>query len=368
VAFDVVSPSITLALTHTVGHVVVGDTVYMTGTAATDGTALSYTWDWGDGPVGGGLTAAHAYAWDDTYTVVLTATDACGYSDAVSATIDVAAPGLVPSFDQSATAIVVGSTVYFTDTTTTDGPEIVAWHWDLSDGGTGTSAGISHAYLETGTFAVTLTVTDALGYNGSAEGLVTVSAPDIVAGFDYSPVPAHIMIDGSIVFTDTTTTDGPQIVAWHWDFGDSEAGTGSQVSHAYLEPGTFTVTLTVTDALGYTAQHTAPGLVTVSDCVPLSSVSLAYAPLAPLVNVPVALTATVAPLDATGPITYEWDFGDGNTETTTAPSVVHAYTASGAVQATVTALNRCTPTGVSDQESIIIDPRRIYLPIVLRNH
>ncbi|MFN2131177.1 MAG: PKD domain-containing protein, partial [Anaerolineae bacterium] len=282
VGFEVVAPNIELALPSPTGHIVAGDTVYVTATAATDGSPLRYTWDWGDGPVGGGLSASHVYSLDGTYTVVLTATDGCDYGAAVNTTIDVAAPDLVPSFD-------------------------------------------------------------------------------------YAPVPAQVMIEWPVIFTDTTTTDGPAIVAWHWDFGDGSSGTGAQVSHAYLEAGTFTVTLTVTDALGYSAQHAAPGLVTVSDCVPLSSVSLAYAPLDPLVGMPMILTATVAPPEATGPITYEWDLGDGTTQATAAASIVHTYTADGPMEVRVAATNRCTPAGVSDQQDIVIGLRRIYLPIVMRN-
>jgi uncharacterized repeat protein (TIGR01451 family) len=283
VSLDVVAPSIDLALTPPAGHIVAGDVVYVTATASTNGSPLRYTWDWSDGPAGGGLSASHAYPLDGSYTVVLTATDDCAYAAAVSATIDVAAPVLVPSFD-------------------------------------------------------------------------------------YDPVPAHVTIGWPVLFTDTTTTDGPAVVAWHWDFGDGSSATGAHASHAYLEDGTFTVTLTVTDALGYSAQHTAPGLVTVSSCVALTSVSLAYAPLEPLVGMPLVLTATVAPPDATGPVTYEWDLGDGTTQTTTAASIVHTYTAGGPVEVHITATNGCTPAGVSDQESIVIGLRRIYLPVVMRNH
>jgi len=50
------------------------------------------------------------------------------------------------------------------------------------------------------------------------------------------------------------------------------------------------------------------------------------------------------------------------------PSVVHTYTGSGMMEASVTVYNRCTPAGVSDQESVVIHLRRIYLPVVLRNH
>ena len=179
VSFDIVEPTIGLALTHTLGRIVAGDTVYLTGTATTDGTPLSYTWDVGNGPVAGDLATSHVYTRDGSYTVVLTAVDACGYSEAVSVTIDVAAPDLVPAFavHPDPAQVAIGWPVVLTDTTTTDGPALVAWHWDFGDGSSGTGAVVSHAYLETGTYTVTLTVTDALGYSAqrTEPGLVIVS-------------------------------------------------------------------------------------------------------------------------------------------------------------------------------------------------
>ncbi|MBN1953799.1 MAG: PKD domain-containing protein [Anaerolineae bacterium] len=59
-------------LTPTVGAVV-------TFTAAATGTPpIDYAWAWGDGAVGVGAVATHAYALSDTYSVVLTATNTCG--------------------------------------------------------------------------------------------------------------------------------------------------------------------------------------------------------------------------------------------------------------------------------------------------
>jgi len=43
------------------------------------------------------------------------------------------------------------------------------------------------------------------------------------------------------------------IVSYAWDFGDSTTATGVTTSHRYLSPGTFNVTLTVTDNGSYTA-------------------------------------------------------------------------------------------------------------------
>ena len=48
-------------------------------------------------------------------------------------------------------------------------------------------------------------------------------------------------------FTDQSTS-GP--TSWFWDFGDGIAGSGSNPSHTYINPGCKTVTLVITDANG----------------------------------------------------------------------------------------------------------------------
>jgi|SRR5579862_65683 len=70
-----------------------------------------------------------------------------------------------------------------------------------------------------------------------------------------------------VALADRTTDEGTTIVHWHWDFGDPGSGAadvldttdraaGLAPSHTYAAPGTYTVSLTVTDALGRSATTT----------------------------------------------------------------------------------------------------------------
>jgi uncharacterized repeat protein (TIGR01451 family) len=90
-------------------------------------------------------------------------------------------PTLVPTFIQSATTIDAGATVYFTDTSTTNGTDIAAWAWDFGDGGVGSGKAVSHTYGGTGAYTVTLTITDACGISnsGTVPSAVTISKTHI---------------------------------------------------------------------------------------------------------------------------------------------------------------------------------------------
>jgi PKD repeat protein len=65
------------------------------------------------------------------------------------------------------------------------------------------------------------------------------------ADFDASPTrgPAPLFVD----FTDQSTGD---IISWEWDFGDGSSSNQQNPSHTYTDPGTYTVSLTITDTEG----------------------------------------------------------------------------------------------------------------------
>ena len=134
-------------------------------------------------------------------------------------------------------------TVSFT-ATVTGGDGNYAYLWNFGDNGA-TSAEKTpiYVYQASGTYPVTLTVTDGLGASVETTGSVTVSLPVApIAGFTLTTS------DLSVTFTDTTT-GGEGVMTYLWRFGDGLTSTAPSPSHTYAVAGTYTVTLTVTDSL-----------------------------------------------------------------------------------------------------------------------
>ena len=135
----------------------------------------------------------------------------------------------------------------------TDDRGIVSYVWNFGDGGSGSGQRATHAYSLPGTFQATLTVTDnGGGRDTSAPQTVTVSANTApTAAFTFSPTPGRTGSAVSFNAAQSTAALGREIVGYEWDFGDGAPHVGGIAPfHTYTQPGTFTVTLVVTDSAG----------------------------------------------------------------------------------------------------------------------
>jgi PKD repeat protein len=295
-----------------------------------DGYIASYSWDFGDGNTGSGVTVNHAYVDDGEYTVTLTVADNMGATDSKTAVKLVknrppiaSVMGYVVACDKEEIVTFDASLSYDLDGT------IVDYSWDFGDGSTATGVKVSTSYTESGAYTITLTVTDDDGATGTIATSKTVRNKSPVANFTESA--ENVYVDERISF-DAAESHDPDgtIVAYSWDFGDGSTATGVTVSHAYSDNGLYLVTLTVTDNDGATAS--AHATKTVMNRPPVAS----FTETAESVNTDEPITFDAS--DSSDPdgsiVAYSWDFGDGATGT--GVSVQHAYSQDGTYIVTLT--------------------------------
>ena len=105
---------------------------------------------------------------------------------------------------------------------------------------------VSHSFASAGSYTVTLSVTDSGGQRAQASKTVAVNA-QLSGSFSYSP-SSPLPLE-AVTFS-ATGSGGAQPYSYSWDFGDGTTANGQTVRHSYLLPGSYVVTLTITDASG----------------------------------------------------------------------------------------------------------------------
>lgn len=307
------------------------------GSASTDsdGTVTAWAWDFGDGSVGSGQTAAHTYAANGTYTVSLTVTDNDG-ATSVAATQQIIVNSIAPTASFTATQTYLGLAVDASASSDPDGT-VASYAWSFGDGATGTGTTASHGYAAPGTYTVTLVVTDNAGVTSVAaqQQVTAVQAPNVdpTAAFESTVTGLSLVADAD----DSVDSDG-SVVDYAWTFGDGSTGTGKVAEHRYEAAGTYTVTLTISDNRGGTDEV---------------SHEVTVAPIKPTASFTAATDRLQANFDASGSTDsdgtvegYSWDFGDGTSGHGATPG--HTYATAGTYTVTLTVTDN---DGASDTVS-----------------
>ena len=208
--------------------------------------------------------------------------------------------------------------------------DIASYQWDFGDGTTGTGKSASHSYAAAGTYTVTLTVTDDKGATASQSASVSVVAPNVAptAAFTHSETDLLASFDAN----GSSDSDG-SIASYSWSFGDGTTSSGKTASHSYTAAGTYSVTLTVTDDKGATANQSASVSVVAANQLPIARFS------AQVNHLVVQLDGSTS-TDADGRIVgYLWNFGEpvvGGANQSTEQKPQHTYQTSGTYTVTLT--------------------------------
>lgn len=305
-------------------------------TDASEG-ADSIVWDFGNGSplVSDAPNPSHTYTSRGDSTVSLTAYNfLTGCSSFITHTFTIAEP--IASFTAIPTVGCYPLAVTF-NSTSQDDKSVV---WTFGEGGPGLALNsptfpFVYIYSIPQLDTAKLVITDVNGCKDSTTATITVYGPSP----DFNALATSGCAPFFVTLADASNSDSA-LVQWTWDFGDGTATqtvTTSPITHTYVSPGFYSVTMTVTDINGCVKSTTKTNYIQPTFPSPSFFVDT-------LACRGVAVNFDASATIAANPSTFDWDFGDGNTGTGISPS--HIYTTDNlyTVTLTVTDVNGCDST------------------------
>ncbi len=159
------------------------------------------------------------------------------------------------AFSYSPTSVSTFTTVYFDGSRSTDNLIVCGnrctYDWTFGDGTTSSGQTTTHEYRAAGSYLVRLRVTNQLGqsHTSDPQSINVQASSEPTAQFVFSPASP---VAGRPIFFNAEASraalgSGRRLISYDWDFGSGRTGNGMTTSKQYDTPGTYNVTLTVTD-------------------------------------------------------------------------------------------------------------------------
>ncbi len=299
------------------------------GSASTnyDGVVNNYSWDFGDGTVGGGSMPTHSYAKPDVYRVTLTITGdvkgECDNTDSDQITVTVYdAPKVDFTIPQN---YPVGKVLTLSAKPEIGkSVEILEYVWDFGDGSSAKGQTVNKTYTKYGNYFARVTITtDAKTdcHTATTQKLIVVNEKPVSKIIANNKVGLNQPLD----FSGAASKDADgSLQVYEWNFGDGQKGSGINVRRQYSKSGYYYVTLRVKDNTNLENNFDVDTLkVRVNETpVPIADFKASVTPCEE-VTFEAARSS-----DKDGTIkSYSWNFGDGYTAE--GVSVKHIYPVEG---------------------------------------
>jgi PKD repeat protein len=289
---------------------------------------------WSDGSGNSLLTINDALGSNPVYSVTVSSNNGCTAIDTILLKVN----GLRPIVAFASDSVCFGNNSHFTNMSSIDPPgHIVDNKWNFGDASFSTVANPDHLYVEDGYFQVTLTVTTDSGCINSLMNTAVVFSKPLVNFLPYqgcSGVP--------ISFTDKTQCFIGTITHWYWKFNDTinsgfDTSTLQNPQYIFDSAGVYNVKVIAASNAG--CIDSIEKIVIIKKSPPLDfSISSACAEH----NVYFHDIINLQPWETI--ISYNWQFGDGNSAVISNP--YHVFDTAG-IYTTVFTVKTSTGCDVS---------------------
>ncbi|MBX2967377.1 MAG: PKD domain-containing protein [Cyclobacteriaceae bacterium] len=215
----------------------------VTFTNTSSGTITGYSWDFGTGQTSTDENPENIFTTAGTYDVTLTASNAAGCNNTHTQQIVIYSKPelnfsvLLPPFSCSGTPTLFNNT-----TPSPSDSNIESWLWNFGDAGSSQNTSAQHnpqhIYTDAGEYSVLLTATTNFACSATLEKTITIhQTPQ--ADFIHTPICEDITVTFSDASSGTPT-------AWSWQIASGFYTSGNP-EHIFTNPGSYDVTLSVTD-------------------------------------------------------------------------------------------------------------------------
>ncbi|MDW3651005.1 MAG: PKD domain-containing protein [Bacteroidia bacterium] len=210
--------------------------------------------------------------------------------------------------------------------------------WDFGDGtvlSSGNAISRQHTYATAGTYTVTVTING--GQCNSAGTVITHSInvnPSAASQVSLTNVSDSELCLGTTLSVAASSVAG---IDYLWDWNDGTFATTASATHTYTDPGTYDVSLLVSDNNGCEAATFDTTIVVKVTPRPVPEFSLPLIRCVGLMDTVFTNTPSSSP--------YIWDDGQGNVTTTSFPGIYPTYSTPGTYTLMLTASDAC---GVED--------------------
>ena len=311
------------------------------------GKYVSYFWDLGFDNYLGGDSASidtipidHTYPegvfFDTSYYTSLAVTNMCGTD--ISSLEIISMPKPVSLFGPNTNVGCLSGTITFANNSY-GLPD--TYYWDFDDGSFGTNNDtIFDHYYPPGTsnsyYTVTMAVTNECGTDTSQANL-TILPSNLIAFFSVDTTVGCVPFE--VDFTQFTIGG----TSSSWDFADGNFSNVYNPTHTYLDTGIYQVSLAVSNACNY---DTAYKTIRVN-----TSPSVAFSVIDDTLC---AGSTFLFNNQSDSAISYNWDFGDGNTSYLTQPT--HIFNSEGTYNVVLTGTSLTNDCPAYDSVSLLVLP------------
>lgn len=289
-------------------------TVTFNNTSSSNASSFSWLFPGGTPASSSATNPVVEYSTPGEYSVILTASNAVGNSTVTQTNLVVVGGAPTAGFQLSSN----NNEVLFTNTSSVNA---TAYSWNFGDGNTSTDISPSHTYLNDGNYTVVLTTSNSCGSATFTQTVEIITPP--TAGFIANNTTGCAAL--SVQFSNTSSANATTF-AWLFPGGIPDTSSSPNPTIVYPQGGSFTVTLTATNAAG--------SATVMQENVVI--VSTTPTPLFTYQTGGLSAQFTNASFNANS---YTWNFGDGGSSTAINP--VHNYTVPGTYIVTLQATNIC---------------------------